>query len=233
MFKINKLIFSLIMILGAFNYLFAQDLLLWNKLGSDAEIRNSQVGSNGTVFGSVYYSPLSQGIGAHIKDHSNANIKFPSGCYNKTNGCIECWVNMGVFSSYPSFDGVIFETYNSPNSVFISLTILPYKICLTYSSANYTIRAKAIVEDISWRPSDVFHLCIVYDINHTYDGDKTLSLYINGVEKAYSTSSIDKLTDGDLYLCKNPYANIEYFPGSISSLRIWNYPKITFSNLMY
>ena len=233
MIKINKIGLFIFIIISVNNYLFADDLLLWNKLGSGVEIQNSQVGSNGIVSGNVEYGTVNLGKGAQLKDRSNAFIKFPSGCYNKTNGCFECWVAMSVFSSYPSFDGVIFETYNSLNSKFLSLTIQPNKICATLSGLNYFVMAKAVFDEAKWNTGDVLHIAVVYDINHTYDGDKTLSLFINGIEKAYSTSSIDELTAGELYIGKNPYANTEYFPGHVSNLKIWNYPKNTFSNFMY
>lgn len=208
---------------------YADGLLLWNKLGSAAEVENSQYGPDGIVTGSVDYDTVQFDNGVK-GDASGKYVKFPSTVYGKEQGCIECWVKMGNASGdVPVPCEVIWESYNTPSTKFIYLAIAQNKIYAVCTD-GFTGLATADYSTASWNAGDIMHIAVVYDRSKSFDGSKSLALYINGVERASSTSDFDQFTNEEFYLCISPSSDAYNFIGYIDNLKIYDYPKIDFSD---
>lgn len=88
----------------------AGHLVLWNKLGSDEEVLNSEVGPPGALIGSQYaYEPGMHGDGYVRKGYSEQErVEFPASILHNLShrGTIELWINPKVPNPVPYSYGI-------------------------------------------------------------------------------------------------------------------------------
>lgn len=97
----------------------AGGLLLWNRLGSDAEVTNSEVGPNGVIVGSQYAYEAAQFDSGYVtksRDESE-HVAFPGAILHGLNerGTIELWINPKVTNPVP-FQYGVFALIGTPNT---------------------------------------------------------------------------------------------------------------------
>lgn len=111
---ILALCLATVLVLGAVNASVAlpaapSGLVLWNKLGSEAEILNSEFGANGTIVGTAYaFEPAQHGNG-YVRKAIWANyVMFPASVLDnlRERGAIELWVNPKVPNPQPYSYGI-------------------------------------------------------------------------------------------------------------------------------
>lgn len=68
-------------------------LVLWNRLGSEAEVHNSVVGSNGLAFAGTFV-PGVFGSALEVTAHSQMGVSFPLELLPRNAGCIEFWAKV-------------------------------------------------------------------------------------------------------------------------------------------
>jgi len=94
------------------------NLVLWNKLGSEAEVLNSEVGQDGIIVGSSYaFEPAQHGDGYVRKARADNCVQFPGSVIHNLNrrGTIELWINPKVPNPVP-FSYGFFALVGNPQS---------------------------------------------------------------------------------------------------------------------
>jgi hypothetical protein len=77
----------------------AAGVVLWNKLGSDSEVLNSEIGPGGTIVGTQYaYEPAEYDNGYVRKATGNNYVQFPASVIHNLSyrGTIDLWINPKV-----------------------------------------------------------------------------------------------------------------------------------------
>ncbi len=68
-------------------------LVLWNRLGSEGEVRNSCVGPGGMLNGGRFVQGrFNQGL--ELNMHEQYGVTFPAGIVSGPNGCVEFWARL-------------------------------------------------------------------------------------------------------------------------------------------
>ncbi len=76
-------------------------LVLWNRLGSESEVRNSEVGSNGLASAGAFV-PGVFGNAFELSSQATQGVTFPIDMIPRSAGCIEFWARIaGVSGSLP------------------------------------------------------------------------------------------------------------------------------------
>ncbi len=166
---------------------FAQDLLWHSSLQDAAAVTSPDVGSAGTVMGTVTFVKGRYGDGAQVSA-INEIISFPTTYFDKVIGAFEFWFQ-------PNFDntdgtahtiaGFYVDGSNhwllrkeADNSLSFKIVASGATSLLSVSPANY-----------SWRTSDWLHLRIEWDESAPLATQQRL--YINGVEPPHTDPALD------------------------------------------
>lgn len=94
----------------------AAGVVLWNKLGSDSEVLNSEIGPGGTIIGGDYaFEPAQFGNGYVRKATGDNYISFPSSLVDQLThrGTIALWINPKVQHPVP-YDYGVFGLVGTP-----------------------------------------------------------------------------------------------------------------------
>ena len=208
-------------------------LILWNKLGSDAEVQNSEVGPDGIINGNVIFDEVQFNNG--VMNETYSNISFDNCFFNGEKGCVEFWFK----TSFDFINGVIpggrtpswfyqngYE-YNG-NGAFKMITYIEGDLgtkirIIVGTGENYT--AVLSLNNVSWSANEPHHFALTYDNNASFDGNKTLALYIDGQQVDSSSINWDTYDKGTA-----PFILGNALNTLIDNLKIWNYPKTNFSD---
>jgi len=211
-------------------------LIFWNKLGSDQEAQNSEIGPNGTVFGVHSYNPVQFGNGFTPNEGwANARIEYPGGFINPEAGTVEFWAE---FYDYPQpfshgvygFIGVIYAGsiekdvpinffWHNPNALAGRL------IFGGFGTNHYDFNI-----DYFDPPLDTpVHLAMTW--NRT--ASEQVKIYVDGVKQ---TLTYDEprvwLTDNSDPLYVGPAWDYSYSTNryAMDNLKIYDYEKTDFSD---
>ncbi|MCD4813750.1 LamG domain-containing protein [bacterium] len=231
-------------------------LLLWNKLGSDTEVLNSEVGPNGMIVGDLLYLSGQYGNGyepaERTGDHNIADnyIQYEN-LQLGPKGCIEFWYQPNWSSSSVGHNVcllyyTIMNSINDPEQplgIQIHYNDWQNNLILTVrdDDTNNVFRTMAPGSIPGWSTSTPFHMALTWDGSGATADDK-LKLFVNGV--AISTTVVTQTgmptlnwsTDKILYLGTYPKPDDwsrhhwEGNDGIVDNLKIWNYPKTDFSD---
>jgi hypothetical protein len=165
---------------------------------------------NGTVVGSGVTFPAGKVGNAVNFSVGTSCIKIPS--FNTTNITVEAWVNSTKYGYYTS---MITKSYypsgwSSPYAVW-QLWLAENTALPGVFSPQFGVSSPQTISMNQW-----------YHLAFTYDGT-TSKLYVNGEEKASSTTSAGAITStaGNIYIGKPEFAN-HSFTGSIDEVAIWD-----------
>lgn len=227
------------------------NLILWNKLGSDTEVVNSVVGPG-------LAKMMRQGGNdcAYIDGKFGKAIRFPDSypggtvlsgpmsIINKAQGCVEMWikppldVQNGIIQNMPRESWAVFYAQKW-DGIYDSKGLTVYfgqgdankpNLMFTYFYNNTWTE---IHDSISTYSSDQWaHIATVWDINKQIDGNKSLAMYVNGIQVAYSQDDIQmSLPWRDIFTLGGDFLYSQNFrSGAVDNLKIWDYAKTNFSD---
>jgi parallel beta-helix repeat protein len=232
-------------------------IVFWNKLGSDYEIEHSEIGPNltmqraahdiqfipGKFGGAVKFPDWYSGIGGTV-------LTAPSSVLNQEQGCIEFWLKPpqdvvnGVIQNMPNeswapfyctyWDQSRFSYYTGPSIYWGSGAADPNLQWMYLTGSLNPSDPLEVVYDrtSSYAAGEWVHMAFVWDVQHTFDGNKSMAIYVNGIQAAYSERNIfvaepwrDLFSLGGDYLGGQNFRN-----GALDNIRIYNYPKHDFSD---
>jgi len=207
--------------------------VLWNKLGSDAQVQNSEVGSNGNISGSVEYGTVKFGNGTK-PSAGDGRIYFPSAILQSNNaGCIEFWLNPSLAKTNYITSFYYFDTYDTNTARGFQSQVdwindaVNFKI---YHQPGTTIVIKENTPYM-WNAGELVHIAYVYDKNGIDATSDTARIYINGVSACQTTSPLNTLGSGPIYLNNHrPGRDDLSSPDYIDNIKIWDFAKTDFSD---
>ena len=228
-----------------------QNLLLWNKLGSDAEVTNSEIGPDGVIIGAIDYLPGKFDNGFKPQPRTgDRNLQTNCVRYDGLNlgqkGCIEFWFQPDWVSGY----GHIRHILNFAKPDGTPLIIFHYNDWQNLLSLDFYFWVGDSIDFVSrsivpsstpeWTTTEPFHVAIVWDGTAANNADK-VKMFLNGVERG-SLSSRGSPTfanwgSGNYLRLATRWVpgdwnrhNWEGSDGVMDNIKIWNYAKTDFED---
>ncbi len=184
----------------------SNDLLLWNKLGSDSEVLNSETGVNGVLTQPVHYLPIQYDDGVALAK-GTAQVKFdsPFGTAFPAAGTIEFWwvpghsENTSTGSHYAEREAFVLSsdqtwTITSPpdfpavnlNLVYRSHGPVDQTVIQFWAEdAGGTIHNYGTVYDLNFIEGELHHFAVVWG------GSVPITLFVDGQEITPVSVSIE------------------------------------------
>ncbi len=225
------------------------NLILWNKLGSDFEIANSEVGPNLVKNGSPSYDPSKYGNGAHSPNDEADNFTCDSSFLPKDKGCVEFWwkpsfnwdssdgMNLSFFFNVEDRGPTVPDDTVELSCIYMADENLFYFVYASKKAGEPSCTALMQIIPTPFNAGDIMHLAFVWDINKSIEGQYSLALYQNGVLIGSDTNSLKPQPNwasniiiagiGDNYTNINRWEGCK---GPMDNLKVWNYPKTDFSD---
>jgi hypothetical protein len=220
-------------------------LVLWNKLDSDLEVANSEIGQNGYIVGSNYaFEPAMHGNG-YVRKATGANyIRFPHNTIANLNqrGSIELWVNPKAPKPIPyeygiyGFVGTPYHwAFGVPRSENISLV---WGDTVSGTGIIGKLNFSGITTSTPDEPSQFiatvgvpFHVAMSWDIEGIEGTTDKIRVYRDGEVVGSTTQSwnLDGGKKDDLILGYGPDSG-GYDKFIVDNLIIWDYAKTDFSD---
>lgn len=217
------------------------DLILWNKLGSEQEVLNSEVGENGELIGTGHtYEPAKFGNG-YVRTDVNSYIKFPqtvlANCREK--GTIEFWINPKV--THPvayHYGAMMFVGYGIDGSgtfAFVrwgdGVTGLGISGGINFDGTLHKTpdEAQQFVATIG----TPFHIRLVWDVNGIDGSNETIQIYRDGTKIGASTDTwnANATTTFDHFYIGTGPDNQAYDKYIIDNIKVWKTAKTDFSDV--
>ncbi len=223
-------------------------LLLWNKLGSDLEVQNSEVGIDLNIKGTPTYASCKFDNGIYFPSNETHNIDCDSSIVPLDKGCIEFWwkptfnwdnvsptnwsafINISIHSPLKPATNttILMFQYNPASSLF------GFYYYWVDSGDNYIMKF-ITVPPLSFNANDIIHLAIAWDKDNNIEGQYSLAIYQNGTNIGGSTDTIAPQASwaGDLDIVGNgvsEFGGWDGCKGPMDNIKIWNYPKTNFSD---
>jgi hypothetical protein len=227
----------------------AQDPVLWNRLGSDAEVTSSEIGPDGIILGDISYSPGMFESGFK-PDPRTGDRNIPDNCISFGNlnlgqeGTIEFWYQPDWVSGghirhilgygKPDRSWLITFHYNDwQNRLNLGFYNDP-------TTSEHVARKLVPASTPEWSTTEPFHVAIVWNGNAAENVDK-LKLYLNGNERGtFSSNGSPTFEDWDdtnyFYLASTVREgdwnrhNWEGSDGVIDNIKIWDHAKTNFDD---
>jgi len=217
--------------------------VLWNKLGSDAEVTTSENGPHGVISGTADYAPAQFGSGATNAD-ANSYLGFNNLCFDGEKGAIEFWfktdfaVVNGCSQDYgPAKWWLVQDSYakDGKSQFYVFFDDAGHQGRLhIWMCGDQFVAING--PDLSWGADELHHFAIVYD-RKGFDNGKTIAIYLDGVERASTASDWGGYAEGGflpLWLA-NRAADPQYGGWQLShtifdNIKIWDYAKTDFSD---
>ncbi|MBN1583924.1 MAG: hypothetical protein JXA89_24665 [Anaerolineae bacterium] len=222
-------------------------LVLWNRLGSEAEVLNSQVGPGGTLLGGSFVEGMF-GNAFSANYTQDQMVTFPKEVISTNAGAIEFWAKLTDFPSTinaghrPGFfqinDGysgfqLFFDRNNGAGHGGLCGNVGHGFHCGTGAFGSWTYESVlGTGQQEAWH-----HYALVWDkdgIAGVDNGTRKVAIFLDGqlnctLWKDYYGSSVEwlPLTSGELGLIYN-WAN--YGTVAMDNIKIWNYAKTDFSD---
>ena len=207
-------------------------LILWNKLGSDAEVTNSEIGSNFAISGSPDYQAAKFGDGIRIDAASEiVTITNTPEQYDFAKGTVEMWVKLDT------------EVVNGASGGGVRHTVFTWyiggsndwmRLCFDAAGFYWGIKYSGIV--INWNGAEagidisadtLTHLAFTWD----NEGAGVRKVYINGVEVASKTQDWN-----DVYMTSATFnlglyhSGFNPINGIIDNFKWYDYAKTDFED---
>ena len=228
-------------------------LLLWSKLGSQAQVETSMEGPGGQIVGDLDYKPGKYGDGFEPQPRTgDPNIPDNFIKYENLNlgpkGCIEFWYHPDWINSSVGHVVDVMQFGIPENSSSLKINVhyndwqnkFHYTV---YSNDQQALVWKYFVPASTpgWSTIEPFHLAFTWDGTKP-DASDRIKMYINGNEVGilgavrgdpdfmnWDPNSVfylsSRMYSGDWYRHRWEPDN-----GVMDNIKIWNYPKTNFSD---
>lgn len=216
------------------------NVLLWNKLGSDMEVSNSEIGPDGIVSGAHSYNLSQFNNGFTPNDgYATSCVTFPGGILNPDAGTIEFWV---TFFDYPSpyddgvygFVSIIYGEmeFNSPiNFVWHNPDVLVIRIIFgDWFGERYDANLYGFAPPLN----TPMHMALTWNRDGLQVQEEKVNLFIDGAlqELTYYTPGGNWQSDNtqELYIGATWDGNYEENKYAIDNLIIYDHAKLNFDD---
>lgn len=165
---------------------------LWSKLGSAGEITSPCIGAAGTVVGSPTYPASKFGNGI-LSNVDGEGCYFPTGAntINHNKGTIECWskINFAPTDAAYHYLWYFLRWESGYGGIEVRFDPSVDKFIVEVNK-DQTMQVKIDSGAFSWSAGTLAHFAVTWDrAGNDIGGGKTLSLRINNVEYASSTTT--------------------------------------------
>ena len=220
-----------------------QNLVIWNKLGSLAEVQTSEVGHDGTILGSHFgFEPAMHGNG-YIRYAIYEYLWFaPAAMTGLADaGTIELWITSKVPAPVPYQYG-IFGLIGTPYGAWWGapdcdvmlawgdlVTGVGFNGWIGFGDANVSTPGEPT--QFYATPGVPFHVALVWDVHGIAGTSETVRVYRDGavVGSATGTWDADVTPSRPLILGYGP-DNAGYDKFSVDNLKIWDAAVTDFSH---
>ncbi|HDD43453.1 MAG TPA: LamG domain-containing protein [Candidatus Desulfofervidus auxilii] len=212
----------------------SDNCIIWNKLGSDAEVTNSEIGADFSWTGTSAYKEGKFGNGIYTNNYQNY-VTASGADFTPNNFTVEMWIKTDFNVTNGQVDNGHKNTlfvwyYNSDNRMYWSFhdnsNALGFGI---YVSGNITFYSTS---NINFNAGELHHVAFVFDRAGIGGTSDIAKMYFDG-EEIYSSTSApasQSNTGGTIYLTSLQGNSIWYYEGVIDNIKIWNYAKTDFSD---
>ncbi len=217
-----------------------QQLILWNKLGSDDEVTSSEIGEDGTLVGTSWNYETAQHGNGYVRTSTDSYVKFPKSVLQnlRNEGTLELWVNPKVTNPVPYSYGafmIVGYSINCTNAhVYIrwgdGTTGLGIKGGVNFDGTVVSTPDES--EQFVATIGTPFHLAVVWNVLGIEGSDQTVRVYRDGVQIGSSTTiwNAEATTDYDnFYLGTGPDGN-GYDKYIVDNIKVWDSAKTDFSD---
>ena len=184
--KVKISIINLILLFCLTTFLFATDqLIFWNKLGSNTEVSNSEVGVDGVIVGTPNYSTVHFNNGVGNFPSESTHIKFDDlfSTNNYSEFTIEFWFkwNSTGTADYSVISGSQSSSAWGNTNWYILINgegpgTCSINVVFVFNAIDYILYGWNATFNIG----DIDHLAVTVDLSKT-DGER-IKLYRNGVD---------------------------------------------------
>jgi hypothetical protein len=178
------------------NYSQTENLLLWNKLGSDNEALNSEFGPNGTITGTINYYDTKFEKGAEPSGGGSFHsINFDATILDPDQGCVEFWYNnyshpQDFWGDGHEFHGMIGSPFDGTKDENIGISYGKYMGTFSYGlTLRFNVAAGRNITIYEQIPLGLHHIAAVWDRNGIDGSSEYIRLYLNSQIKG--TNSIE------------------------------------------
>ncbi|MFC1517987.1 LamG-like jellyroll fold domain-containing protein, partial [Candidatus Margulisiibacteriota bacterium] len=207
-----------------------EGLLLWNKLGSAAEITSSDVGPDFVINNTLEYLPakFSDGFASDTTGYTSADI---TGMFSDNNsGTVEFWFKPEQDSSWYSgsqYQALFDMTYDSDN--YLMLYLHEDLIQLSCEANNVILN---IANSYTWSADELLHVAAVWDSSGINGTSENIAIYVNGEKQGTNNGTLNftgNFTSSQMgYLTYlGPYYSADTI---VDNLKIYDHAKTDFSN---
>lgn len=215
-----------------------EGLVLWNKLGSVEEVENSEVGPNGSIFGSVSFDVgrYDNGVVPNI-GWFESGVDFPGTVFDPEQGTLEFWMNTYYqpvpyeYGVYGFMNNVYFESFGQPfNFLWHNPEATTLQLYFLFGPREEH-EIQIFYNDFYPKVNQPVHLAVVWDRMGIEGSEQTLRIYINGEVVAYSQESNWGTDNSSSFRIANGWdSDYEENRFSMDNLKVYNYAKTDFSD---
>ena len=223
----------------------SERLVLWNKLGSDEEVMNSEVGEDGIIVGSQYaFEPAKYGYGYVRKYPDQHYLAFPASVLDPLHerGAIEVWVNSKVpcpiMYQYGDWGLIGGPPYgNTGGPMYFNVWLIWGDESNPDPGFRGGVTFGGQTAETNWEPTQFmatpfvpFHAAICWDIAGISGSADTIPVHRDGVIVSSSTGLWDPsgTVRYDIVLgIGADGANDKFI---VDNIKIWNYAKTDYSD---
>jgi len=218
-----------------------QDLLLWNKLGSEAEVLASETGDNGELVGTGHAYEAAKFGNGYVRTDVSSYVKFPQSVLEncRSRGTIEFWVNPKVTNpvafSYGAFMLVGFSLDGNSAFAFVRWGdgTTGKGICGGINFDGSLHKTPDEAEQFVATIGTPFHISLVWDVSGIDETSETIRIYRDGSVIGVSTETWNDsaaTTYDNFYIGTGPDGG-GYDKYIMDNIKVWKYAKTDYADI--
>lgn len=218
-----------------------QNLVLWNKLGSEAEVLASETGENGELVGTGHAYESAKFGNGYVRTDLSSYVKFPQSVLEncRSRGTVEFWVNPKVTNpvafSYGAFMLVGYSISGSNAFAFVRWGdgTTGQGICGGVNFDGSLHRTPDEAEQFVATIGLPFHISLVWDVAGIDDTEETIRIYRDGTVIGVSTETWNDnatVTYDNFYIGTGPDGG-GYDKYIMDNIKVWKYAKTDYSDI--
>ena len=212
--------------------------ILWNKLGSIAEVETSETGPAGVIAGTVNFDhdvKFGKGLTPNTGD-AGSGVDFPTTIVDPEKGCVEMWVQFyadPVAFSYGVY-GFINVAHWRPGGDGDPHNVMMFGWHNSNSSLTFNGTSRGVLyENFDPALNTPVHIACVWDRQGIDSSGDYMRIYVDGTMVTSGNTENDWGTDntaGEFRIAApwdSDFATDRY---SVDNIKVWDYAKTDFSD---
>ncbi len=215
--------------------LYNDNLILWNKLGSNEEVLASNVGENGELVGTGHNFETAKYGNGYVRTNTSSYVKFPDTVLEscRSEGTLEFWVDPKVTNPTAYQYGAFMLVGYSINCAN-TMAFVRWGDGTTGNGISGGINFDGTIHKTPEESSQFvatvgtpFHIALVWDVDGIDGTDETIRLYRDGVVIGTSTDIWDddaSVIYDNFYIGTGPDSE-GYDKYIMDNIKVWNTTK--------